>query len=52
MRFQNQRRTIRAMRSSESIVVLTFKVKGDIRYCCWYDAVKFLEHGMKVEKGC
>ena len=31
-----------------SIVVPIFKVKGDIRDCRCYIAVKLLEHGMKV----
>ena len=30
------------------IVVPIFKGKGDIRNCSCYEAVKFLEHGMKV----
>ena len=33
-----------------SIVVPIFKGKGDIRNCCCYRAVKFLEHDMKVMK--
>ena len=31
-----------------SIVVLIFKLKGDIRNCWYYGAVKLLEHCMKV----
>ena len=31
-----------------SIVVQIFKGKGDIRSCCFYRAVRLLDHGMKV----
>ena len=34
-----------------SIVVPIFKRKGDIRNCCYYGALKLLEHGMKVVEG-